>query len=75
MSLCWLIELSYSCDAMMYSSNPISVVIVSYVDCEALLGSDLAVGLDGDLVVGLECGDGVVGDLGSFSALATNFGC
>jgi hypothetical protein len=32
---------------------------------EALLRLDLAVVLDGDLVVGLERGDGVFGDLGA----------
>jgi hypothetical protein len=29
------------------------------------LGLDLAIVLDGDLVVGLECGDSVVGNLGA----------
>lgn len=32
---------------------------------ESLLGLDLAVSLDGDFVVGLERGDGVVGDVGA----------
>jgi hypothetical protein len=34
---------------------------------KTLLRGDLAVSLDGDLIVGLENGDGVVGDLGTAS--------
>jgi hypothetical protein len=39
----------------------------------SLLSLDLAIVLDGDLVVRLECGDSVVGDLGAVMVLARYF--
>jgi hypothetical protein len=48
-----------SCTVSLRRSHVVSVV------WKALLGLDLAIVLDGDLVVGLECGDSVVGNLGA----------
>jgi hypothetical protein len=53
-------------------------LIVYHISCAlnlALLRLDLAVRLDGDLVVGLQGGDGIIGDLGTSGALALRSIC
>ena len=49
-------------------------VLQSFLHRRCLLGSDLGVLLDGDLVVGLEGGDEVVGELSAVQASAYGHG-
>lgn len=53
-----------SCHAYAIRSSSMSCIIAAVM--KSLLGLDLTVSLDGDLVVGLECGDGVAGDVGAW---------
>lgn len=57
--------IKYPCYAMLYAIRSSTMLCPMSAVMKTLLRLDLAVSLDGDLVVGLERGDSVAGDIGA----------